>query len=249
MCRPNALCSSFAVALSLLWLGCGRTIDRSSERSAAATDIERSLEQQLEAVARGLTTSVRVENQSVDSEGWRKLASVPQLREIIADGGRLTDPDCLQLVELTNLRHLRARLSPITDSGLQAISRISSLQVLNLPQAEISDQGLDALQDLQSLVQLRLGSPRLTAGCCNRLSKLTGLKYLHLIAVPVDDRGLEQLAHLPNLQSLYLDGSAVTAAGWSTFYAARPDVHVHVDQRHRDEDPQRHAHPGTPPPR
>jgi hypothetical protein len=44
------------------------------------------------------------------------------------------------------------------------------------------------------------------------------------------------------LTSFYIDGARVTDEGLEQLLAKRPQLHVHIDQRHSDRDPNRHEH-------
>ncbi|MFM7843031.1 MAG: hypothetical protein ACKPEY_02215, partial [Planctomycetota bacterium] len=66
--------------------------------------------------------------------------------------------------------------------------------------------------------------------------------FLHLIQVPITDAGLEHLQAATQLQSLYLDEAQVTDAGVERLLKHLPRLHLHLDQRHSDRDPNRHSH-------
>jgi hypothetical protein len=223
-------------------VGCRPASPTESQKLPVAVT-EPLLADQIASVRRGELHRVHTESHVLTADDWRRLAGLEGLREILADGGRLTDADSDSLRSCASLEHLRVRGPSIGDAGFAVLGGLPRLAIINLPDAQVTDQGLGPLVDCQKLIQLRLGGPHLTSACCERLAALKQLKFLHLIQVPVDDAGVLRLAALPQLQSLYLDGSSVTSEGWSRFYELRPDVHVHVDQSHRDGDPNRHAHP------
>jgi hypothetical protein len=71
---------------------------------------------------------------------------------------------------------------------------------------------------------------------------MPSLKFLHLIDIPITDAGLAHLKAATKLTSFYVDGARVTDDGIERLLAARPQLHVHIDQRHSDRDPNRHEH-------
>ena len=44
------------------------------------------------------------------------------------------------------------------------------------------------------------------------------------------------------LESFYVDGGSTTDAGLSELLEALPGLHIHLDQRHLDNDPRAHDH-------
>lgn len=72
---------------------------------------------------------------------------------------------------------------------------------------------------------------------CSAISEIQSLTAVHLIDIPVHDEDLLELEKLPQLQSLYIDGGKISDPGWSQLFKARPDLHIHVNNRHHDLDP------------
>ena len=175
------------------------------------------------------------------SGSWlAELKSIPGLEILNIDQGRVTDKDLDHLTALQQLRNLRLRLSPVGDEGLEKLLSCKKLEVLNLPQATCSAHGIAKLAGLANLTQLRVGSESLGNEVCDSLLKLRSLEGLHLIGVKITDDGLKKIAKLSKLQSLYLDDSLVTDAGWDWLFEQRPDIHVHINQKHHDRDPNPH---------
>jgi hypothetical protein len=61
--------------------------------------------------------------------------------------------------------------------------------------------------------------------------------------VPVTDEGLQTIANMKGLESLYLDGGHVSDAALEKLIEVRPALHLHQNQQHLYNDPQRHTHP------
>lgn len=195
-------------------------------------------ETQITAVQQDLSDRIEIRETEIHDDQLQSLKGLTKLRVLILDAGEITDEGTAILASLPNLSQLRLRDSPLTDQGLEQLAKSPSLQVINLPQGAFSADGLRALKSLASLRQLRIGSPKLDGkNTANALASLESLRAVHLIQVPLDDADLGVLSQLKGLTSLYIDGSKISDAGWGAFYAARPDVHVHVDQKHLDFDP------------
>jgi hypothetical protein len=114
---------------------------------------------------------------------------------------------------------------------------------LNLPQGQFSDAGLATLTRLPHLELLRFGSPHVTDAGLIHLQALPRLRFLHLIAVPLTDMGLAQIGQFERLESCYLDDIILSDAAVEALIAARPQLHLHLDQEHHDRDPRRDHHP------
>ena len=202
------------------------------------------LEEQLALVRAGQRTVIHVTGRPLGNDDLAFCPAESRVETLLLDHpeNTITSTGCRTLAALPRLSHLRIRGGHIDDLALEELSRLSQLEILNLPQCRGSDSGLAALAEMPRLSQLRLGGPHLTHAAAAELSRLPALSKLHLIDVPIDDAGLGLLAKMPKLRSLYLDGSGVTDEGLSKLFAARPDLHVHIDQQHHDRDPQRHEH-------
>ncbi len=200
------------------------------------------LQESLAAVGRGETTAIRIVDAPLTDADLQRLAGNKIVESLQIDAGEISDSGLDVLTTLPSLHELRLRHSPITDQGLQAIARISSLRYLNLPQSACTPDGITALQSLPVLRGLRLGSSRPSPNFARAIADLTSLRAVHLIDLPINDNGVELLATMPNLESLYLDGAAVTDEGWSWVFRNHPQLHVHINQQHHDNDPRKHSH-------
>ncbi len=194
--------------------------------------------QQIDQVRSGMSDRIELTETPIRDEQLHLLHELGSLRVLILDAGEITDEGTEVLAQLPQLSQLRLRESPLTDAGFEQLAKSLSLELINVPQAVCTAAGVEALARLPHLKQLRIASPNLSGkGTAEALCKLKGLRSLHLIDVPIEDDDLQKLATLEHLNSLYVDGSRVTDAGWGAFYQVRPDVHVHVDQKHKDFDP------------
>ncbi|MCC9658155.1 adenylate cyclase [Rhodopirellula halodulae] len=171
-----------------------------------------------------------------------QITELPMLETVLIDEGVITDKGMETIAEIPELRHVRLRLSPITDAGLEPLLKCETLWFLNLPHSKLTEEGVRSLSKLPKLRQLRLGSTLLGNEVCRALLEVKSLRGIHLIGVPVSDEGLKVLVELPHLESLYLDDSGITETGWDWLFQNHPQLHVHINQRHHDRDPQYHVH-------
>jgi len=179
---------------------------------------------------------------------WESLRGLAGLRELVLQGGVADDSRADVLASLPDVERLVLRRSPLADAGFASLADCRGLCDLNVPQAACTAAGIRSLAALPNLRSLRLGGPDLIGPEVARaVAALPRLESLHLIDVPIGDEGLAALAGPPGLVNLYLDGAGATAGAWQRYFGARPDVHVHVDQRHHDRDPRR-GHDSADPP-
>lgn len=166
------------------------------------------------------------------------------LQHLLIDAGEVTDEGMQQIAQLPQLIHLRMRESPITDRGLAHLSQtgMPQLRILNLPQARVGAKGIRSLRELPRLEQLRLGGTQLDDAAAEELAQLPALRSLHLIGPALTAEGLAALAHAPRLGSLYIDDCPLPDEAWESLFAAKPNLHVHIDQSHHDRDPSAHGH-------
>ncbi|MCE9608247.1 MAG: hypothetical protein K8U03_25460 [Planctomycetia bacterium] len=215
-----------------------------------AAPAELPLDEQIAAVRAGRSDRISFDRTPLDShsEAGRKqldaLAGLLTLRVLQLDhsDNRLSPADAARLLALPELGHIRLRGVPVDDATMAGIPATSKLRILNLPNADLTDAGFAALQRLPQLEQLRLRSPRVSGAGLQALKTFPALLRLHLIDVPVTDAGLRVFYELPQLQSLYLDGATLSDAAYDALFTARPDLHVHLNQRHHDRDPHNHPH-------
>lgn len=240
----------------LCWAGCSSdspklpTAANETLASSSPEPVEPSFAEQLAAVSRGETNTIRVTAGAVGPAEFEQLSSLAPssktangvLQELLLDEGVVTDREIAVVASLSTLEHLRLRASPLTDVGAEilGISDLPVLRVMNLPQAKFSAKGIAALGKLPKLQQLRLGGPQIDDAAVARLSELPELRSLHLIGPKLTDEALVMIAKLPKLSSFYLDDCSLSDAAWEQFFTARPTLHVHIDQAHHDRDPNMH---------
>jgi hypothetical protein len=209
---------------------------------APAAPQEQDWAAQVAAVRAKKTDRIEVTQTAVGDDELQQLAGLDSLRELLIDRGEMTSQGLAALARLPQLEHVRIRGAKLTDDDLKELCAIASLRRLNVPQADFTDEGLAALPQLKHLELLRLGSPRVTAAGIQHIGQVQTLRWLHLIEIPITDGAVPPIAQLPKLESLYLDGAKISDAGYDQLFAARGNLHVHVDQRHHDRDPHGHSH-------
>jgi len=199
------------------------------------------VEEQIERVKAGVATGV-VCSEPPGADVIRQLAALPQLKKIEIEKGPLSVDDLQLLATVKTLDHLIIR-SNIDDLHMQAVVQCKQLRVLNIPDGSYTDQAFASLATLPHLELLRTGSPRLTDNALLPVASFPALRFLHLTAAPLTDAGLQPLHEAPQLESFYIDDSRVTAEGIDALLAARPDLHVHINQQHPDRaDGHTHSH-------
>lgn len=199
------------------------------------------LEEQLDAVRVGASDTIELRKTLVTDEELAKFRDLDGLTVLILDEGLITDAGLKEIATLPNLTRLQLRHSPITDAGIEEIVNLKELRFINLPQANLTPVGIGLLHNFEKLRQLRLGGDNIT-DLSDSISSLTGLRSLHLINIPISDSGLKKLAAMPALESLYLDNAKISDEGWEWVFDNHPELHIHINQRHHDRDPKRHAH-------
>lgn len=189
---------------------------------------------QIADVRTGKSMRVIAECPLSDAE-WESLRGLAGLRALVLERGVADDGRVDVVASLPDLERLVLRESPLTDAGFERLSACTNLRDLNVPQAACTPAGIRALAGLEHLRSLRLGGTRLAgAEVCAAIATLPGLQTLHLIDVPIGDEGLRILSRVDCLRTLYLDGAGVSDDAWTEYFESRPDVHVHIDQAHRD---------------
>ena len=198
-----------------------------------------SLQHQAHQVRLGRSDVIRLQQTLVRDGDLESLRDLAGLRELLLESSELTDEGLEVLAELGQLEHLRIRGGRVGDLGLQHVSRCRRLRFLNLPQGQFSDRGLAALGQLTELELLRFGSPHVTDAGLAYLRALPRLRFLHLIGVPLTDAALSEVEQMSRLESCYLDEIPVSDQAVTRLLTARPQLHLHLDQKHHDRDPQR----------
>ena len=227
---------------------------RSSDTSALKVEplikpLPQRFSEKLDEIADGGGKTLEVTEYPVDDDMFRGVERLVDLETVILDQGSVTDRSIAVVSQLSQLRHLRLRLSPITDVGFSQIASCESLWYLNVPHADCTIEGIHQLSKLPALRQLRLGSSQMRLGSSqmgndvvSAIAKIESLRSVHLIGIPVNDEGLKDFAKMSHLQSLYLDDSEVTETGWEWLFENAGHLHVHVNQKHHDRDPDAHSH-------
>ena len=206
---------------------------------------EESLAGQIEDVRRGARDQIFLETTPLTDAQLAALPALPRLRVLLldSDANQLTDAGLAHLENVAGLQHLRLRSARISNAGLTKIAdSLPELRILNLPQANFGNEGLAELARLPKLEQLRFSSPAVTDAGIAGLREFPELKRVHLIDVPITDASLTVFAELPQLESLYIDGVQFSDAALEALFAARPQLHVHLGQRHHDRDPHKDDH-------
>ena len=195
-------------------------------------------QEQLEAIEAGEIATFQTKSPANLSLLKRLLALDGKLEDVLLDGGGVDEDAILVLAEIRSLWHLRIRLAPLGDESLKALAREDSkLAVLNLPHAKLTKRGIALLKHLPSLRQLRISGAGIDDAAAVGLAQLRALESLHLIGPSLTSGGLKALESSPNLSSLYVDDCALPDAAWESMFAAKPKLHVHIDQHHHDRDP------------
>lgn len=222
---------------ALAQLGCHK-----SDPTPKPQPVEVSFDQQLAKVKTGSADEIRMEHTALGAAELLQLDGLLGLRALVLDAGAVGDEDVKHLVRLAGLEHLRLRESPLSDQGIRELGSgsLKSLLILNLPQARPTAEGLKELAGLPKLRQLRIAGRQIDDAAIRELSHYPSLSSLHLIQPGITASSLDTLAAMQNLSSLYIDDCPLPDEAWASFFAARPDLHVHIDQAHHDMDP--HAH-------
>ena len=216
-------------------IGCSFPVAPESEPSLAA---------QASSVRAGSVDRIQVETTPLTDDDLSVLAGLETLRELLLDNPKsnFTAAGLRHIERLPKLEHLRIRGTGIDDEALKQVTELTTLRILNLPQGSFSDAALVQLKRLPQLDLFRFGSRNVTNAGMKILRELPTLSQLHLIDVPITDDGLRELAKMDQLKSLYIDGGNISDAAWDEFFAARPKLHIHVNQQHHDRDPHGHPH-------
>jgi hypothetical protein len=185
-------------------------------------------------------TEVRIDDFKLDDEMLKQLVAIDRLTILQVECEDVSIETLVLLAKMPKLEQLHLRGIKIDDERLAILATSETIWLLNLPNADITPESIQKLDTMPALRNLRLG----IQGGDNRhgraVSTLARLRVVHLIGVGVTDEGLQSLARMPLLESLYLDGAAVTEQGWSWLFQNNPQLHVHINQKHHDNDPQKH---------
>jgi hypothetical protein len=243
--------SLIALSCLLLLLSLSALPTRSDKLAPLVSKPEPSWSEQLAAVQRAETDTIHVTIAPVTDEQLQELAGLANLRVLKLEDGAVTADGLRVVAELPNLETLWLRNCEVSYRAVREIARNQNLARLNLPQAAFGDSGLKLLVALPRLEQLRFSSPHVTAQGLSAIGQAHSLRQLHIFDVPVNAEILQEVATLEHLESLYIDRprgdvAAFNAAIEHFIFTDRPDVHVHLEQRHHDLDPHGHSHPHVP---
>lgn len=194
----------------------------------------------IEQLVRSGGDTVRLDRFDATDEHVAVLANIERLRVVRIDGGKLTVAAAEHFAAMPHLEQLHLRNVALDDAFIEALVASRSLWLLNVAAAEISPAAVERLAEMPQLRQLRLAVPGGDNGFAAAVAAIRTLRSVHLIGIAVTDAGLQELATLPQLQSLYLDDTEISDQGWVWLFENRPGLHVHIDQKHHDRDPQRH---------
>lgn len=228
----------------LLTCSCTESNPRPSEPVSATepAEQERHWNEQLQRVREGKQQTIRVSRDVITDEQWQTLAQDATSLEVLdVEQLEINDSAYELLTHLAKLRQLRIG-SAVGDEALEHFSQVNSLHVLNLPHGTFTDAGLKTLAKHPELELLRFHSPHVTDEGLSHIARLPSLRFLHLIRVPITDAGLNHLEGLDQLESLYLDGCNCTDDGILQLLEALPQLHLHRDQLHIENDPHAHEH-------
>ncbi len=227
--------SAFAMLLGVSVFGC-------SQSAPPPAPQERNWQGQVSDVLAGKSDEIHIQYETITDA---HLAEAPLLTQLVAltlEQSEVTDQGVRRLADLPNLQRLKIRGGAIGDDGVKHLSRLTELRSVNLPQGSFTDQGLASLAQLPHLEQLRFGSSKVTDEGLKHIANMKNLRFLHLIHAPITDAGLQHLHGMTQLESFYLDGGQATEQGLGDLLKALPGLHIHLDQRHLDNDPHRHDH-------
>ena len=184
--------------------------------------------------------AIRLDDFQATDDHFLLLAQFERLRVIRVDGGQLTPVGARALATMPHLEQLHLRGIAVDDATLDEIAKSPRLWLLNIVDAKVSAEAVARLALMPKLRQLRLGVAGGGHEYADAVASVERLRTVHLIGIAVRNSGLKRLAEMPVLESLYLDDCAVTDEGWEWLFENKTHLHVHIDQKHHDRDPQKH---------
>ncbi|MBX3422980.1 MAG: hypothetical protein KF752_15605 [Pirellulaceae bacterium] len=207
----------------------------SAVQAQSVADSARLWDDCLRPAYRGTSDTVQLSGAEIGRQQLERLPTLLSARNFLIDDGRVTDEGLKFIVQsCPDLEHLRLRLSPIGDPGAVYLCKLRNLRILNLPQCRLTVAGIRKLAELRLLEEVRLGGGQIDDFALAELARLPSLKRLHLIGPSLSDQALDIIAETKGLQSFYLDDCNLDPAAWKTLSYRRPELHVHIDQPHRD---------------
>ncbi len=200
-------------------------------------------ESQFAAVLSGEEDTLLFADRAITADQLAQLIQLNgPLEQLLIDAGGVEDDLLSDILAVKSLVHLRLRECPLGDRGFELLgtSGLDGLRILNVPQCAVTSLGIASLASLPNLVQLRLGGAQIDDAAVAEIVKLPKLRSLHLIGPSLTDAALVELAQAPSLTSFYLDDCPLSDTAWELLFAAKPKLHVHIDQLHHDRDPHQH---------
>lgn len=168
----------------------------------------------------GVPSLVRVELaqcKKLTEAGFRPLAALARLRELVLEDASVSDAALPALVGLTQLELLSLDHTAITDAGLAHVAGLVRLRTLLLRRTGIGPFGLKHIARLNSLMCLDVSG--------------TGVKDVDLNNVPYErmtwfaandtnlqDHGLFYVGRMRALEHLELDGTGVSEGGFAQLH-------------------------------
>ncbi len=184
--------------------------------------------------------TIRLYDFSPTSQQLETLASIERLRILRVDNGELTTQSGDVLASMPHLEQLHFRGVSLDDDTLDAIAKSRTIWLLNISGAKLSHEAIGRLANMPELRQLRLAIENGGNHYAEAVAKIKTLRALHLIGIGINNDGLKSIAGLPNLESIYIDDSNVNEDGWAWLFENKTHLHIHIDQKHHDRDPQKH---------
>jgi len=183
----------------------------------------------LESIVNLPIRTLNLKNAPITSVGFRKIAKLEKLQELILDQCSIENPDSLAaLSKLPGLRKLSLsrlenakggeRGKVLTDVDLSNIAKIKSLEWLNIEaNRRITSAGMRKLATLPNLKYLSISGIQfdsfvVESGRFRALEEL----YLSRVSVPAhDESGIEKLSALPALRTLDLRRCNISKASYA----------------------------------
>jgi len=154
--------------------------------------------------------TLRLPGAKITAEGFAKLDSLKEIREIVLANTLLEDRALRHFTPYKKLNRLDLSGTRIRGSGLKSLEGCSRLRELVLNDTAVGDDGLRGLAELCRLQALSLDRTPITDEGIAFLAKLTALRTLSVRQTRVSEEGLRQLSKLPKLVTVRVkDGDVV----------------------------------------
>lgn len=218
--------------------------DTATASAESAAKLTGEFDTQFAALSSGESDKLQLRVDAINSQQLALLSDADGLLDLLLDAGGPVDADMEAIAGLKQIEHLRIRQTQLSDLGIELLcaGKLDQLAILNLPQARITSVGIGHLRHVPSLTNLRLGGTQIDDAAVKEIANLPQLRSLHLIGPGITGAALEHLATAPKLTSFYLDDCDLPADAWNALFAAKPNIHVHVDQHHHDRNTSSHKH-------